>query len=582
MLRTASVILILLLSVSSTYAQLSEVQRSLSKALEFYREGNFDQSWEILTDIDTPQAELLKVKILTKQASFQQAYTRVLPLTRHPLPALREDALYTLAVIQFYRKEISQTLNITFELKKYSKSAILRRDAANFFYETVHWLTVQQSNEIIQNSELQEFTFELFRYHLGKLDYTDALRFVQANKRRFDKNFASALSEIDRYLASETQFKRYTDELRSDTFGHYYYTIGIVLPEHPKRHELYNVSRSLYGGIQVWIDQYNAKNKNIHYRLSYFRLNPQLENLNELPDWAQSENIDAIIGPISSHAAKEVSKALEKQFIPILAPLANDPQLTDNRPTLFQLNPGVEQRAKAYANFSMYKVDVKNIAIITDQDPLSRLEADLFKKEFVNLGGSISHDFGDLSQQNDSELRNILQVVSQQGGSIPGESKIVEALLFLSTNSDAKRLFDRTISALDAVGSRVILLGTQNLNYITIPSRVRRDYQVYTYSPYDENPLGKSLSDLKVTYKNYIEFEPDIYTFIGYDSAALISSLTELARNQTQWVEKLHDVRSFRGLAVPGSFDENRVNRDVYFYRLTSSGKERIDFSVDK
>jgi len=582
MLRIASIILIFLLNLGLSYAQQSDVQSTLSKALEFYRDEKLDQAWELLTEVDTPQSELLKVKILTKQASFQQAFDRVLPLTEHPLPALRDDALFTLAVIQFYRKEVKQTLEITFELKKFSKSAVLRRDASIFFYETINWLTVQQSAQITREVNLQDLKFEIFKYHLGKLDKSEASIYVQTNKRWFDKNYSSAISEIERLLVSDVQFKRYKDDLRSDKFSHHYYTIGIILPDHPKRHELYNVSRSLYGGIQVWIDQYNKNNKNTSFRLSFFRLKPNLENADDLNTWMESESIDAIIGPINSDAVKVVADRLNDHAIPILAPLANDPQLTDQRKYLFQLNPGVEQRANAYAHFVVARLGLKNVAIITDQDPLSRLEADFFKKEFLRLGGSISHDFGNQINSSESELRKSFTVLSSQQNAIEVQEKGAEALLFVSSNQDAKRLFDRSVAALDAVGSRVTLLGTQNLNYVAIPTRVKRDYEVYTYSPYDENPIGKTVSDLKSAYKSYVEFEPDIYTYIGLDSASMISSLAETAKNPSLWVQELQKMTSFRGLAIPGSFDSGRINRDVYFYRLNSSGKERIDFSVDQ
>lgn len=581
MLRFYFIILILLFSQTKSFSQQSDVQITLSKALEFYKNGDLDQSWEQLTGVDTPQSELLKVKILTKQASFQQAYERVLPLSQNPLPALKEDALFTLAVIQFYRKQVQETLEITFELKKNSKSAVLRRDAADFYFQVIQWLSVDQSDKLIRNVTSQELKFELFKYHIGKLEFDRASQYVQINKRWFDKNFSSAISEIEQFLGSEALFKQYNDDLRSDQLSHYFCTIGVVLPDHPKRHELYNVSRSLYGGIQVWIDQFNSYNPNTRFRLSFFRLKPELENLSDIKNWVNAENVDAIIGPISSNAVKAVSNDLSDLPVPLIAPLANDPFLTQDRPTLFQLNPGVKQRATVYAQFTISKLDIKHIVVITDQDSLSRLEADHFIAEFNRMGGTVTHDFGDLSKLSDNDLRNTLRTLSTEDVAEDSHN-LVEAILFVSANPDAKRLFDRTIASLDATGKRISILGTQNLNYISIPSRVKRDYQVYAYSPYDENPIGKSVSDLKIAYKAYIEFEPDIYSYIGYDSAALITSLVENSKNQGTWVPNLYTMPPYRGLAVPVKFDQERVNRDVYFYRLLSSGRERIDFSTDK
>lgn len=581
MLRYTFIILILLVNLNIALSQQSDVQITLSKALEFYENGDLDQSWELLTGVDTPQSELIKVKILTKQASFQQAYERVLPLIKHPLPALREDALFTLAVLQFYRKQVNETLEITFELKKNSKSAVLRRDAANFYFQTIRWLSIEQSDEIIRSTTEQDFKFELFKYHIGKLDLDSAKRYVQINKRWFDKNYASAISDIERYLGSDALFAQYSEGLRSDQFSHHFYKIGIILPDHPKRHELYNVSRSLYGGIQVWMDQFNTNHPNTSFSLSFFRLKPELDNLNELNTWVKTEFIDAVIGPISSNAVKEVSKELSEHSLPIIAPLANDPFLTDGRLNLFQLNPGVKQRAIAFARFTALELQLKNVIIVTDQDSLSGLEADHFIDEFERLGGTIAHNFGDLSKISDNDFRNVLRTLKTEVE--PDNShNLVEALLFVSSNPESKRLFDRTTASLDATGKKISILGTQNLNYITIPSRIKRDYRVYTYSPYDENPIGKSLSDLKTAYKNYVEFETDIYSYIGFDAAALISSLVDFSKNQTTWTYHLNNRPPFRGLAVPIKFDQSRVNSDLYFYRLTSSARERIDFSFSK
>src|SRR5690606_2078643 len=103
--------------------------------------------------------------------------------------------------------------------------------------------------------------------------------------------------------------------------------------------------------------------------------------------------------------------------------------------------------------------------------------------------------------------------------------------------------------------------------------RVKRDYNVYTYSPYDENPVGSLVMAFSSEFRAYTNSAPNLFGFIGYDTATFVTRLADRISNPSQWNTSITNAPSFRGLSLPISFNNKRINQRLFFYRLSDSGK---------
>ncbi len=549
----------------------------LQQAVDLLKLDSLDAAWELLTGLETSQAVLLKSRILLKRGNFNEAYERVLPITDVPLPALKEEAQYTLAVIQFWRRNYGEVLSISADLRNRSRTSTMRREAERLYDQTLSWISPVQASDLLAIVREDGTRRDIIHAQVRKMEWVDALNFYEDHKTWMPSSDSALADDIAQALSNAARHAAYSRTYVDRPPSGVIYTIGIVLPEYTQNRDFLPINRNLYAGIQSAIDTHNEQNINSKFRLSLFRLNENLSNIDEVDTWAKSEQIDAVIGPLTSAQVRAVANEIHGLRSPIFAPLANDPSLSSASDQIYQINPGVEQRAKAFAEFAYTTMRYRSVALVSDGSDIAKLEQMAFKDRFLTLGGTVEYEFAPLNLRNAAQFDKEAMVLTSDlflADSL--QAKQVDALMLSLGAGESEPLFNLVITALDAVGSRVSILGTQDLNIIRIPSRVKRDYNVFTYSPYDENPIGTQVVEFDTKYRTFTTQAPDLYGYLGFDIARYITRLTDKSPNPSMWLKSIEDEPSYRGLAVPIAFDENRVNRRVYFYKLTDPDKIQI------
>jgi hypothetical protein len=217
------------------------------------------------------------------------------------------------------------------------------------------------------------------------------------------------------------------------------------------------------------------------------------------------------------------------------------------------------------------------MAVVSDGSDIAKLEMEIFRDRFTALGGTVEYEFDPIQLRNPERFDEQSAVLTSDPFLADSlQAKQVDALMLSLGSGESESLFNLVITALDAVSSRVAILGTQDLNIIRIPPRVKRDYNVFTYSPYDENPIGTQIVEFEAKYRSFASQAPDLYGYLGFDITRFITRLTEKNPNPSMWTGAIKHEQPYRGLAVPIAFDDNRVNRRVYFYKLTDPDKIQI------
>jgi len=556
--------------------ELSQAER-LQQAINLLNQDRLDESWEQLIGLETSQAVLLKSRILLKRGNFNEAYERILPIIADPLPALREEAQYTLAVVQFWRRQFGEVLAIAADLRINSRTSAMRRDAERLYDQTLSWISPVQASAMLSIMQEERLRKDVIHAQVRKMEWVDALNWFEDHKKWMPTSESLLLSEINQALSNVARHAAYSRTFVVRPTSGVIYTLGVILPEYARNREFLPINRNLYAGIQSAIDTYNEQNSNSKFRLTLFRLNEDLSNVEDLTAWAESEQVDALIGPLTSAQVRTASQSLLGVRVPLFAPLANDPALSTASDRIFQINPGVEQRAKAFAEFAYTTMRYRSVAMVSDGSDIANMELRFFKDRFLALGGTVEYEFDPLVMRNPARFDEQSRVLTSDPFLVDSlQAKHVDALVLTLGAGESEPLFNLVITALDAVGSRVSILGTQDLNIIRIPSRVKRDYNVFTYSPYDESPVGSQIFDFDSKYRTFTNQAPDLYGYLGFDITRYITRLTEKSYNPSMWISSIMDEPPFRGLAVPVAFDENRVNRRVYFYKLTDPDKIQI------
>ncbi len=556
--------------------ELSQSER-LQQAIDLLKQDSLDEAWEKLVGLESSQAILLKSRILLKRGNFDEAYERVLPIITDPLPALREEAQYTLAVVQFWRRQYGQVFTTTTDLKLNSRTSAMRREAERLYDQTLSWISPVQASDLLATLREDDIRKDIIRAQVRKMDWVDALNWYEDHKSWMPSNQSDLSDEIAQALSNAARHAAYSRTFVNRPVSGSIYTLGVVLPEYARNRDFLPINRNLYAGIQAAIDTYNEQNTNSKFRISLFRLKEDLSNIDELSDWAENEYVDAVIGPLTSAQVRSASKSLLGSRVPIFAPLANEATLSSASDRIFQINPGVEQRAKSFAEFAYITMRYRSVAVVSDGSDIAKMELDAFKDRFTALGGAVEYQFDPLVLRNPDRFDKQVMVLSSDPFVMDSlKAKHVDALFLSLGAGQSEPLFNLVITALDAIGSRVAILGTQDLNIIRIPSRVKRDYNVFTYSPYDESPVGSQIFDFDTRYRKFASQAPDLYGYLGFDITRYITRLTEKNPNPSMWFSSIKDEPPYRGLAVPIAFDENRVNRRVYFYKLTDPDKIQI------
>ncbi len=574
---TVLIVLVLLSFAPKLSAQEMSQSERLQQAVELLKQDSLDGSWELLTGLETSQAVLLKTRILLKRGNINEAYERVLPIIDDPLPALREEARYTLAVIEFWRRNYGDVLSISADLKTRSRTSTMRRESERLYDQTLSWISPVQASEMLARIREEGIRRDIIHAQVRKGEWVNAVNFFEDHKQWMPSSDSALTNEITLALSSATRHAAYSRTFVNRPPTGVIYSIGVVMPEYEQNRDFLPINRNLYAGIQSAIDTFNEQNANSKFRLSLFRLREDLSNLDEVNAWAQGEQIDAVIGPLTSGQVRAVSEELQDLRIPMFAPLANDPSLSSASDQIFLVNPGVEQRAKAFAEFAYLTMRYRSVALVSDGSDIAQLEQAAFKDRFLALGGTVEYEFDPLVLRNPEQFDQQAMVLTSDPSLADSlQARPVDALMLSLGAGESEPLFNLVITALDAVGSRVSILGTQDLNIIRIPPRVKRDYNVFTYSPYDENPIGTQIVDFDKKYRTFTNQAPDLYGYLGFDIARYITRLSEKSPNPSMWTESITEEQSYRGLAVPIAFDENRVNRRVYFYKLTDPDKIQI------
>lgn len=339
--------------------------------------------------------------------------------------------------------------------------------------------------------------------------------------------------------------------------------LGVLLPlseEHAR------LTQALFNGVRVAVQEHNEAMDGGRPVRMVFRDagNDSLSIARAMQSFAEEE-VDVILGPVFSATAREAAAWAERLRIPLVAPLATDPSVSEGRRYVFQANPSLPVRGEEMARFARLGLRMDSVAVVYDgTNPVSQEMASGF------LAGARDNDlFVQYVQRLDGagawfDLRRVVPRDSLAG---------LDAVYLPIGGSRAPRLIGAALTSLGRMDLQIRTLGNAEWHDLPFTGQLSEFGATYTNEFYvaDSTALGERF---RSRYEMLAGNAPDRLGYAGFD---ITRYLLEAVANDPDrpLVETIHSASPFQGLGLRIDFEEGNVNRALYFFRYRDG---RLDF----
>ncbi len=141
-----------------------------------------------------------------------------------------------------------------------------------------------------------------------------------------------------------------------------------------------NASLDFYSGILLAID--SLKTLGVSLKVDVYDTKNEVGEVSKLIDDNDFENVDAVIGPLTSNTFEKAASKLRRYNVPIVSPIGTDVKLYDN---VFQSKPSTDRLKSTLVNYVKADTLLNNIIIISDS-------------KHVNVSNELKREFNHAKQ----------------------------------------------------------------------------------------------------------------------------------------------------------------------------------------
>lgn len=347
--------------------------------------------------------------------------------------------------------------------------------------------------------------------------------------------------------------------------------IGVLLP---LQNDDATLSQALFTGVRIAVDEHNRLNEEHPVRLvfrdTYGNPSRSLSLVRELA----AADVDVLIGPLYSSEAMSAAEAAEEARVVLVAPLANNEDVSEGREYVFQANPTFTMRGRLMARFAMRGLLLDNFGIIAERDPeqISEQMAEGFQDELM-LHGEQTHYYRLLQTQNDWG-----QLADSVGADTLGR---VEAVYLPIAGGESVARIDAALSSFDRMGmsNQIRVLGNTEWHDAPNPSRASRYAATYSNDFYVDE-ADASVRSFSRRFEEIVGDAPDPedtigrLAFTGYDLTRYLLPLVT-SGPASDLSDRIHEAPTYQGLGIRVDFSQGNVNEALYYFRY-QDGRVRL------
>lgn len=560
---TLTTLILLIATSSALFAQ------SLQTGIDFYEEGNYERALRIFDDINLPESNLFAGKSYFALNNFLKAkyYLNKVDSTSDDV---FWEARYTNALADFQLKNFGASLDALYDIKEYSRQLSIRRDAYNFYRDLLSYLSLDQRFEAFRSSNNDNVRLDLVESAIGNVDIASARSLFSAYKNSIIETDSTQWSSIQSVLNDSARYmQRYNPDQFPDAPDGISYNIGVTLPEFDVESSQFEIPQHLYFGIQLAIEKFNSENADKKAFITYRNTDAQASNASSIVnDLVWNHDVDAIIGPLFSEVATELSKYAELYETPLLTPLANSDNLNLNHNYTYQLNPTFAIQGKKMAQHAINTLGYDTLAVIAERGSLGEPSAIAFLDEARKLGGEVVRYYVEDLASDGYDISEYVQYFDPEVDTVFNYN--IDAVYAPFTGNIAQTLMSSLLTNLEAMQSEMTILGSEEWEAVELDSRWLTQTDIYYTKTFEVNDDSTLNQEFTSSFRLRFDTEPNRFAYIGYDAANVLLETLKRVKNPAYLREGLGRFNNYRGLITGVSFRNTQINQEVKVKKVTA------------
>jgi len=403
---------------------------------------------------------------------------------------------------------------------------------------------------------------------MGKVDLSSARAILKAYKNSVMDQPSSQLRDIEQMVGDSVSYQqRYNPGQYAEAPEGMTYNIGVVLPQFDSNSPQYEISQHIYFGIQLAVENFNSENTDRKVFISYQNSESESESISGIvSELMWIHNTDAIIGPLFSEVAMELSEYAELYRIPMLTPLANSDEINLNRNYTFQLNPTFGMQGTRMAQYAIQNLGYDTLAVIAEKGSFGEPSAIAFRDEVRRLGGEVVRYIVDDFAVEGYDISEYVQYFDPEVDTLFNYN--IDAVYAPFTGNIAETLINTLLTNIEAIGSDMTLLGSEEWESLNTRLNQLTDNPVYYTKTRSSDLNSQPAEEFKNAFRLRFETAPNEFAFIGYDAASVILETLLNVQNPIYLREGLKEIRNYSGLSMEISFEGQHINQEVGVYRI--------------
>ncbi|MFD2532291.1 ABC transporter substrate-binding protein [Gracilimonas halophila] len=552
-----------------TLASSTLVAQTLQTGIDFYEEGNYERALRIFDDIDLPESNLFAGKSYFALNNFLKAkyYLNKVDSTSDDI---FWEARYTNALADFQLKNFGASLNALYDIKEYSRQLSVRRDAYNFYRDLLSYLSLDQRFEAFRASNNDSVRLDLVESAIGSVDLASARSLFSAYKSSVVDPDTTQWSSIESVLNDSVRYlQRYNPSQFPEAPKGISYNIGVALPEFDIESSQFEIPQHLYFGIQLAIEKFNSQNSDKKAFITYRNTEALASNASSIAnDFVWNHDVDAIIGPLFSEVATELSKYAELYETPLLTPLANSDNLNLDHNYTYQLNPTFAIQGKKMAQHAINTLGFDTLAVIAERGSLGEPSAIAFLDEARKLGGEVVRYYVEDLASDGYDISEYAKYFNPEVDTVFNYN--IDAVYAPFTGNIAQTLMSSLLTNLEAMQSEMTILGSEEWEATDLDSRWSSQAEIYYTKTFEVNADSTISQEFTSSFRLRFDTEPNRFAYIGYDAANVVLETLKRVKNPAYFREGLKRFNNYRGLITVVSFRNTQINQEVKVKKVTA------------
>lgn len=549
--------------------------QSFEEGVQLYQIEEYREAAAIFEEVNGAEARLFTGKSYLALGDYETAREYLEDASRSPDETISEEAVYSLAIIYFRQKEYGKSLEYLQRLLGDSGNLTgIRADASGLYNQIIAFLSTDQRRRLLEESNSPSIRFDVVE---SAGNYMEPATYDSLVAQLLEGERETAYhSEIRSRLMRGYGPADSTDIYPEAPDGMIYH-IGVILPVFGENDPDFTISRNLYYGMVAAAEEFNSRNANQKVRL-FFKNSGVRPDTTEAAytDLLSGKHVDAVIGPLFSEPALEISGLAEEHKIPVLPPLANSDRISRENEYTYQVNPTFEVHGKKMAQYAVEELGLRNIAILSEAGSLGASAASGFREEAQRLGATITYDFEENFETLSYDISEYTRYFTSDEATMDSLGITPSQAIYAPFTSEASStLINLILTELELGSSDVVLLGTGEWENVNYSAQQGNRLRIYSSGSYFEPEDTESLEFFMDDYQTRFGSAPDRFARIGYDTANYLFSSLEMAGNPAYLTRIFKTRPLYEGLSVHVHFDGETVNQLINIRPLTRAARRR-------